>query len=78
MRVYFQFSNINNNHFHLIFILLLEDHSITLNQTQITLNGAGKILGNTRNNSPVATLNAGVYGLHMATFAQPLLRFALS
>ena len=56
----------------------LEDHSITLNQTQITLDGAGEILGNTRNNSPVATLNAGVYGLHMATFAQPLLRFALS
>ncbi len=70
MRVYFQFI-INNNHFPLFFILLLEDHSITLN-------GAGKILGNTRNNSPVATLNAGVYGLHMATFAQPLLRFALS
>lgn len=54
----------------------LEDHSITLNQTQITLDGTGEILGNTRNNSAVATLNAGVYGLHMATFAQPLLRFA--
>ncbi|KKW77224.1 peptidase [Acinetobacter sp. AG1] len=54
----------------------LEDRSITLNQTQITLDGAGEILGNTRNNSPVATLNAGVYGLHMATFAQPLLRFS--
>ncbi|WP_312049780.1 PepSY-associated TM helix domain-containing protein [Acinetobacter courvalinii] len=54
----------------------LEDRSITLNQAQITFDGQGKILANTRNESAVATLNAGVYGLHMATFAQPLLRFA--
>lgn len=54
----------------------LEDHSITLNQAQITFDGQGKTLGNTRNESAVATLNAGVYGLHMATFAQPILRFA--
>ncbi len=54
----------------------LEDHSITLNQAQITFDATGNILGNTKNNSAVATLNAGVYGLHMATFAQPLLRLA--
>jgi len=54
----------------------LEDRSITLNQAQITFDGTGKILGNTRNNSAVATLHSGVYGLHMATFAQPILRFA--
>ena len=54
----------------------LEDHSITLNQAQITFDSNGKMLGNTRNESSVATLNAGVYGLHMATFAQPALRFA--
>lgn len=54
----------------------LEDRSITLNQAQITFDGKGKILGNTRNNSAVATLHSGVYGLHMATFAQPVLRFA--
>ncbi|MCH7313167.1 PepSY-associated TM helix domain-containing protein [Acinetobacter sp. ANC 3882] len=54
----------------------LEDRSITLNQAQITFDGTGKILGNTRNNSTVATLHSGVYGLHMATFAQPVLRFA--
>ncbi|RZG79398.1 PepSY-associated TM helix domain-containing protein [Acinetobacter venetianus] len=54
----------------------LEDHSITLNQPQITFDATGNILGNTKNNSSVATLNAGVYGLHMATFAQPLLRLA--
>ncbi|MBC69704.1 MULTISPECIES: PepSY-associated TM helix domain-containing protein [Acinetobacter] len=54
----------------------LEDRSITLNQPQITFDATGNILGNTKNNSAVATLNAGVYGLHMATFAQPLLRLA--
>ncbi|MCH7335017.1 PepSY-associated TM helix domain-containing protein [Acinetobacter sp. NIPH 2699] len=54
----------------------LEDRSITLNQAQISFDGTGKILKNTRNNSAVATLNAGVYSLHMATFAQPALRFA--
>ena len=54
----------------------LEDRSITLNQAEITFDGTGKILGNTRNNSAVATLYSGVYGLHMATFAQPALRFA--
>lgn len=53
----------------------LKDHSITRNQAQMAFNAStGELLGNTRNNSAVATLNAGVYGLHMATFAQPLLR----
>ena len=56
----------------------LKDKSITRNQAQITLNATtGKILKNTRNNSAVATLNAGVYGLHMARFAEPILRLAL-
>lgn len=55
-----------------------KDHSITRNQAQITLNAVtGKKLSSTKNNSAIATLNAGVYGLHMATFAQPLLRLAL-
>ena len=58
-------------------ILALEDHSITRDKASLTLNGAtGELLGNSRNNSAIATLNAGVYGLHMATFAQPLLRLA--
>jgi len=56
----------------------LKDESITRTQAQITLNAAtGEILTNTRNNSAVATLNAGVYGLHMARFAEPTLRLAL-
>lgn len=54
----------------------LEDRSITLDQAQISFNHTGKILTNTRNNSPIATLNFGVYSLHMATFAQPILRLA--
>ncbi|CAB1212149.1 PepSY-associated TM helix domain-containing protein [Acinetobacter bouvetii] len=55
-----------------------EDHSITRNQAQITLNAiTGEKLSSSKNNSPIATLNAGVYGLHMATFAAPLLRLAL-
>lgn len=56
----------------------LKDESITRTQAQITLNAAtGEIITNTRNNSAVATLNAGVYGLHMARFAEPTLRLAL-
>ncbi|OTG63547.1 peptidase [Acinetobacter sp. ANC 4470] len=55
-----------------------KDHSITRNPAQITLNAVtGEKLCNTKNDSAIATLNAGVYGLHMATFAQPLLRLAL-
>ncbi|MGE8540020.1 MAG: PepSY-associated TM helix domain-containing protein [Acinetobacter sp.] len=53
----------------------LKDQSITRNNAQISFSAAdGKVLGSTRNNSAIATLNAGVYGLHMAKFAQPLLR----
>ncbi len=54
------------------------DRSITRNQAQLSFNGeSGALLGDTRNNSAIATLNNGVYGLHMAHFAQPLLRFTL-
>ena len=53
----------------------LKDQSITRNQAQISFNAIdGTALGNTRNDSAIATLNAGVYGLHMATFAPSLLR----
>ncbi|OCY35279.1 peptidase [Acinetobacter pittii] len=66
--------NPNTNQAQITFIQK-EDRTITRNQPQITLNAStGKVLADTRNNSPIATLNAGVYGLHMATFAQPLLR----
>jgi uncharacterized iron-regulated membrane protein len=56
----------------------LKDHSITRNQAQLILNAAtGKLLENTRNESAIATLNAGMYGLHMARFAEPALRLGL-
>lgn len=56
----------------------LKDESITRNQAQITLNATtGELLKNTRNESVIATLNAGVYGLHMARFADPVLRLGL-
>lgn len=54
-----------------------KDHTITGNKTQITFDGTtGRELAATRNDSPIATLSFGVYGLHMATFARPLLRLA--
>lgn len=54
------------------------DYSITRDAPQLTVNGiSGQIITDTKNRSAIATLNSGVYGLHMATFAQPLLRFAL-
>ncbi|MEG0651334.1 MAG: PepSY-associated TM helix domain-containing protein, partial [Acinetobacter sp.] len=54
-----------------------KDQSITRNQAQLSFNAQnGKLLGDTRNHSVIATLNAGVYGLHMAHFAQPILRLA--
>lgn len=56
----------------------LQDHSITRNQAQLILNAAtGKLLESTRNESAIATLNAGMYGLHMARFAEPALRLGL-
>ena len=56
----------------------LKDHSITRNQAQLILNAAtGKLLENTRNESAIATLNASMYGLHMARFAEPVLRLGL-
>lgn len=58
-----------------ITITELKDQSITRNQAQMTFNATnGTFLGSIRNTSAIATLNAGVYGLHMAKFAQPLLR----
>ena len=61
-----------------ITLTALKDHSITRNQAQLTFHAAtGKLLENTRNNSAIATLNAGAYGLHMARFAEPILRLAL-
>ena len=69
--------NPNTNQAEITFIER-KDHSITRNPAQITLNAVnGKKLHSTKNESAIATLNAGVYGLHMATFAQPLLRLAL-
>lgn len=69
--------NPNTNQAEITFIER-KDHSITRNQAQITLNAVnGEKIYSTKNDSAIATLNAGVYGLHMATFAQPLLRLAL-
>ncbi|WP_343596722.1 PepSY-associated TM helix domain-containing protein [Acinetobacter sp.] len=61
-----------------IIIKQKQDHSITLNSPQLVLSGVtGKIIQNTRRNTAVSSLYAGIYGLHMAPFAQPILRFAL-
>lgn len=55
----------------------LKDQSITRNQAQLSFNAQdGHLMTDTRNHSAIATLNAGVYGLHMANFAQPILRLA--
>ncbi len=56
----------------------LEDRTITQNVAQTTFNAtSGEILPSTKNQSAVAKLSAGVYGIHMMTFAQPFLRIAL-
>ncbi len=69
--------NPNTTHAQITFTEL-KDHSITRNQAKISLNAiTGEITENNRNQSAIATLNQGVYGLHMATFASPLLRLAL-
>ena len=69
--------NPNTNQAQITFVQQ-QDHSITRDQPQIILNANnGQLLEDTKNRSAIATLNAGVYGLHMATFAQPLLRLGL-
>lgn len=56
----------------------LEDHTITQNVAQTTFNAVtGEIRPSIKNQSAVAKLSAGVYGIHMMTFAQPFLRIAL-
>ncbi|MPW44774.1 PepSY-associated TM helix domain-containing protein [Acinetobacter guerrae] len=66
----------NTNHAQ-ITISQAEDHTITGNKPQITFDATtGKQLAATRNDSAIAALSFGVYGLHMATFAQPILRLA--
>ena len=56
----------------------LQDRSITRNQAQLTFNAhTGQILEDIRNRSATATVNSAMYGLHMARYAQPLLRLAL-
>ena len=56
----------------------LEDKTITQNVAQTTMNAAtGELLSTQKNQSPIATVSAGVYGIHMMTFAQPFLRVCL-
>ena len=79
---YAEFDNITvkqpNTQLAKITLTQLKDESITRNQTQLILNAAtGKLLENTRNESAIATLNASMYGLHMARFAEPVLRLGL-
>ena len=79
---YAEFDNITvkqpNTQLAQITLTQLQDHSITRNQAQLILNAAtGKLLESTRNESAIATLNAGMYGLHMARFAEPALRLGL-
>ncbi|MDH5821316.1 PepSY-associated TM helix domain-containing protein [Acinetobacter pseudolwoffii] len=79
---YAEFDNITvkqpNTQLAKITLTQLKDESITRNQTQLILNAAtGKLLENTRNESAIATLNASMYGLHMARFAEPILRLGL-
>lgn len=60
-----------------ITIKQIQDHSITLQNPQLILSGStGQIIENTRRETAISSLYAGIYGLHMAPFAQPLLRFA--
>ena len=67
-----------NTQFSEITITQRKDQSITRHQAQMVFNGStADILSSNRNSSTIATLNAGIYGLHMAKFAEPLLRMAL-
>lgn len=54
-----------------------EDRTITLNSDQLTFSlTTGEILNDLRNQHPVAKLYGGIYGLHMAPFAGPILKLA--
>ncbi len=67
-----------NTHAAQITFIPKNEQSIVLSKYQVSLNAVdGHIIGNTKNQSHIATLNSAVYGLHMATFAQPFLRIAL-
>ena len=58
-----------------ISITATKDQSISLNKAQMSFHAiTGQAIGNTRNQSAIATLSYSMSGLHMATFAQPFLR----
>lgn len=61
-----------------IIIKQKEDKSITLTPAQIVLSGVnGEVLSQTIQKSSVQKIYGGIYSLHMAPFAQPLVRVAL-
>lgn len=54
-----------------------KDNTITLSPSRLEFNAiTGELTPNTKNTSLLAKTNAGIYGLHLAPFAQPLLRSA--
>lgn len=54
-----------------------KDRSITQTPPQVTFNAQGQVIADTRNAHPVAILYNGVYGLHIAPFAEPIIRISL-
>ncbi|MBF7686981.1 PepSY-associated TM helix domain-containing protein [Acinetobacter rathckeae] len=60
-----------------IMIKQKQDRSITQDVAQVTFNAQGQVIADTHNRHPVATLYNGVYGLHLAPFAEPIIRVGL-
>lgn len=55
-----------------------KDHTLTLNPARLEFNAiTGELLENSRNRSPLAQINAGIYALHLAPFSSSLLRLCL-
>lgn len=55
----------------------LHDRSISLMPARLEFNAVtGALLENSRNTSPLAHVNGGIYALHMATFAESWLKLA--
>lgn len=60
-----------------IYFEQVQDKSLTLRPNRLMFDATGHILENNRKDNIIALTSAGVYGLHLAYFAQPLVRFAL-
>lgn len=60
-----------------IYFEQVQDDSLTLRPNHLLFNKAGNLLESNRKTNLISLASTSIYGLHLAYFAQPIVRFAL-